>query len=146
LKQKSLTLSFEVNILFLINQSINQSMSRAYYIDSPDVDVSLDEALALGVLRWKLDVNNFESDLNAIKLERGYNYQDVVESSKIPDFEKKVAIFAHEHMHDDEEIRFCLDGSGFFDVRDQRNGNDKWLRIVFQAGDMIVLPAGKHPR
>lgn len=118
-------------------------MSRAYYIDAPDVDVSLDEALALGVLRWKLDVNNYESDLNAIKLERGYNYQDVVESSKIPDFEKKVAIFAHEHMHDDEEIRFCLDGSGFFDVRDQRNGDDKWLRIVFQAGDMIVLPAGR---
>lgn len=121
-------------------------MSRAYYIESPDVDVSLDEALALGVLRWKLDVNNYESDLNAIKLERGYNYQDVVESSKIPDFEKKVAIFAHEHMHDDEEIRFCLDGSGFFDVRDQRNGDDKWLRIVFQAGDMLVLPAGEQRR
>jgi 1,2-dihydroxy-3-keto-5-methylthiopentene dioxygenase len=121
-------------------------VSRAYYIDPSgdgDVDVPMSEAVALGVLHWKLNVNDYESDLNAIKTERGYNYQDTVESTKIPDFEKKVAIFAHEHMHDDEEIRFCLDGSGFFDVRDQRNGADKWLRIVFQAGDMIVLPAGE---
>jgi cupin superfamily acireductone dioxygenase involved in methionine salvage len=135
------TILFYFILFYLFQISI---VSRAYYIDSSDVDVAMSEAAALGVLHWKLNVNDYESDLNAIKAERGYNYQDTVESTKIPDFEKKVAIFAHEHMHDDEEIRFCLEGSGFFDVRDQRNGADKWLRIVFQAGDMLVLPAGER--
>jgi len=121
-------------------------MSRAFYLDEPDKDVSMDEAKALGVLHWKLDVDNYAAKLSEIKAERGYNYEDMVDSSKIPDFPAKVATFAKEHLHDDEEIRFCLDGSGFFDVRDQRNGADKWLRLVFAKGDMIVLPAGIYHR
>lgn len=39
-------------------------------------------------------------------------------------------------MHEDEEIRFILDGSGFFDVRDE---HDEWIRIHVFKGDMIVL-------
>lgn len=121
-------------------------MSRAFYLDDPEKEVSMDEATALGVLHWKLDVDNYADKLNEIKAERGYNYEDTVDSSKIADFAAKVATFAKEHLHDDEEIRFCLDGSGFFDVRDQRRGADKWLRIVFAKGDMIVLPAGIYHR
>lgn len=48
-----------------------------------------------------------------------------------------------EHIHRDEEIRFFLEGSGFFDVRDS---SDEWLRIHAFAGDLIVLPAGIYHR
>jgi 1,2-dihydroxy-3-keto-5-methylthiopentene dioxygenase len=120
-------------------------VSRCFYIDEPDVDVPIATANAVGVLYWKLDADNYEAKLAEIKAARGYNYEDVVDSTKIPDFAAKVATFAKEHLHDDEEIRFCLDGSGFFDVRDQLNG-DKWLRLVFARGDLIVLPAGINHR
>ena len=52
-------------------------------------------------------------------------------------YASKLAIFCTEHLHSDEEIRFVLDGSGYFDVRD---GADRWVRIATRKGDMIVLP------
>lgn len=70
------------------------------------------------------------------------DYLDI-RPGKLANFEEKLKNFFTERMHADEEIRYCLEGGGYFDVRDK---DDKWVRIWIKEGDMIVLPAGIYHR
>lgn len=83
--------------------------------------------------------------LSQIRKDRGYNYYDVIHvcPDKLPEYETKIKSFYKEHIHYDEEIRFCVEGSGYFDIRDEK---DAWIRISVGAGDMIILPEGIYHR
>ncbi|KAI3443250.1 uncharacterized protein J3R85_000176 [Psidium guajava] len=132
---------------------------QAWYMDDSDEDqrlphhrepkefVSLKQLEELGVLSWRLDADNYETDeeLKKIREERGYSYMDFCEvcPEKLPNYEEKIKNFFEEHLHTDEEIRYCVAGSGYFDVRDQ---NDAWIRVWVKKGGMIVLPAGMYHR
>ncbi|XP_070533545.1 acireductone dioxygenase-like [Ptychodera flava] len=134
-------------------------MVRAWFMDDSDADqrlehmtdppqfVDLDYLKEQGVLYWKLDADNWEKEgkLTQIRSERGYSYEDEITCTpeKLPNYEEKLKMFYQEHLHSDEEIRFIVDGSGYFDIRDK---NDKWIRIECLKGDLIILPAGIYHR
>lgn len=82
--------------------------------------------------------------LDAFAAARGYIEQDVVTlSPETPNLDAICAKFVDEHHHAADEVRFVLDGEGIFDIRD---GADRWMRVVVEAGDLIVVPAGRHHR
>ena len=93
-----------------------------------------------------MDADAYPDDpkLTAIKKARGYNYDDLVNiSSEHPNYDNLLKMFYSEHIHSDEEIRYVVDGSGYFDVRDRE---DRWIRIWTKRGDLIVLPEGIYHR
>ena len=109
---------------------------------------------------WKLDASAYDypkisvpwdpkdavdPKLAKIRDDRGYSYADIitVHPDTLPEYETKVKSFFEEHIHDAEEIRYILGGSGFFDVR---NKKDEWVRIHIKAGDLMTLPEGIYHR
>ncbi|KAL0906966.1 hypothetical protein M5K25_025501 [Dendrobium thyrsiflorum] len=114
---------------------------------NPKEFVSLDKLAEIGVVYWHLDPKKPESEeeLKRIREASGYSYMDFLElgPGKVENYEEKLKNFYREHMHADEEIRYCLEGGGYFDVRDK---GDSWIRIRIKEGDMIVLPAGIYHR
>uniref|UniRef100_A0A7S2IBX5 Acireductone dioxygenase n=1 Tax=Helicotheca tamesis TaxID=374047 RepID=A0A7S2IBX5_9STRA len=114
----------------------------------------------LGICYWKMDAGAYDYPalavpwdpkdavdprLKQLRDERGYSYADIItiHPEKLPEYDKKVKSFFEEHIHDAEEIRYILDGSGFFDVRDDK---DRWVRIHVKKGDLMTLPEGIYHR
>ncbi|CAM8911790.1 unnamed protein product [Rhodiola kirilowii] len=132
---------------------------EAWYMNDSDEDkrlphhlnpkqfVSPQHLADLGVLYWKLNPMNYENDAGLQKLreDRGYNYMDMLDlcPEKTENYDEKLKNFFTEHIHGDEEIRYCLKGSGYFDIRDK---NDRWIRVWIREGDLIILPAGIYHR
>lgn len=126
----------------------------------PNAPATVEALRKLGISFWKMDADAYEypvkaipwdpSDavdpkLKALRDDRGYSYADIISirPDLLPGFEAKVKAFFEEHIHDAEEIRYILDGSGFFDVRDT---DDKWVRIHIKKGDLMTLPEGIYHR
>ncbi|PFH52436.1 hypothetical protein AMATHDRAFT_140242 [Amanita thiersii Skay4041] len=132
---------------------------RAYYYDNlpgdqrlphdaiPSQPVSLDTLKSLNVDYWSIPIEGYETKINEIAKERDYKNRDEINISKegLGDaYEEKIKGFFREHMHEDEEIRYILSGSGFFDVRE--TPSDVWVRIAVEPGDLLVIPSGIYHR
>lgn len=129
-----------------------------------DDNVPLEVLDDLGILSWtgltgpgnssltvwirfsvNLVLHSDDPRLQEIREARGYTYSDICDvcPEKLPGYDQKILNFFKEHIHFDEEIRFCVEGSGYFDFRDE---NDRWIRVSVEAGDMVILPEGIYHR
>ncbi|KAG1880977.1 1,2-dihydroxy-3-keto-5-methylthiopentene dioxygenase [Suillus subluteus] len=129
---------------------------RAYYFDNISGDQRLphdsgnpvsDEILkSMEVLHWHIPTSQ-QNLIDDVAEERSYKNRDTITITKqgLGDlYEAKLKNFYEEHMHEDEEIRYILEGSGFFDVRE--HPSESWIRCQVDTGDLLVLPAGIYHR
>jgi 1,2-dihydroxy-3-keto-5-methylthiopentene dioxygenase len=118
---------------------------KATWLDRSQT-LSTEELLANGVYYAQLETDpvRFQTPLDQLKAERGYIEQDEVAlSPATPNLDAICAKFVDEHFHDDDEVRFVLEGEGIFDIRSK---DDQWMRVVVERGDLIVVPANRHHR
>lgn len=81
----------------------------------------------------------YGDDIRRLSDAGGYRSFDVIRM--LPDNPKREemrAKFLDEHIHEDDEVRFFVEGSGMFYLH--ANGRVHMLRCV--AGDLIKVPAG----
>jgi 1,2-dihydroxy-3-keto-5-methylthiopentene dioxygenase len=116
---------------------------RANWLDTGET-LDADALRAEGVHCERLPIDAFQAPLDALKRDRGYVHQDVVELlPTTPGLDAICAKFVDEHLHDDDEVRFILDGEGIFDVRSR---DDRAMRILVEAADLVVVPAERYHR
>lgn len=129
---------------------------KAYYHDNLDLvdqreehyggeELSVEQLKQLGVLAYHFtDL----SSVNALAEKRHYVSRDEIQIT--PEklggpvaYAEKLRSFYAEHLHEDEEIRYILEGEGYFDVREK---DDRWVRCKLSQGDLLILPAGIYHR
>lgn len=112
------------------------------------VELSPIHVSSLGVLHFTFPPSSPSSAAQVEELASARAYASRDEITVSPTamgsvYEDKINTFYAEHMHEDEEIRYILKGTGYFDVRD---AEDQWVRIRAEPGDLLILPAGIYHR
>jgi 1,2-dihydroxy-3-keto-5-methylthiopentene dioxygenase len=123
-------------------------MKAHWMDDSGKMSENIDVATlrAEGVLYDQLDLEpaRHQGPLQIFKDGQGYVQEDEVAlRPDNPKLDEICAKFLDEHCHDEDEVRFVLDGAGIFDIRSR---GDRWMRVEVEAGDLIVVPAGRWHR
>ncbi len=117
---------------------------RAFLLDQPTHTFGADKLREFGVVHERIPVSARAAELARIKEQHGYRDEDEVSlSSETPNLEAICAKFDKEHRHTLDEVRYVVEGEGIFDVRDK---SDRWVRIVVETGDLIIIPANKYHR
>jgi 1,2-dihydroxy-3-keto-5-methylthiopentene dioxygenase len=80
----------------------------------------------------------YARDVERLKKLGGYQSADVVRMHpEHPDREMMRQKFLSEHTHGDDEVRFFVEGSGAFYLRNKEHV----LQVVCEAGDLLSVPA-----
>ena len=81
----------------------------------------------------------YDADIRRLAEEGGYKSFDVIRM--LPDNPKREELrtkFLDEHIHEDDEVRFFVDGSGMFYL----HAGGRVHMLLCEAGDLIKVPAG----
>jgi 1,2-dihydroxy-3-keto-5-methylthiopentene dioxygenase len=82
----------------------------------------------------------YAGEISRLKQEGGYVTADVIDvKPETPGLEAMLAKFSREHWHDEDEVRFILQGRGLFHIR-PREGPVLAIEVV--AGDLLRVPRG----
>jgi 1,2-dihydroxy-3-keto-5-methylthiopentene dioxygenase len=77
-----------------------------------------------------------------LKARGGYVTADVIDvTAETPGLDAMLARFSHDHWHDEDEVRFIVEGRGLFHISPP---SGPVFAIEVEAGDLIRVPRGTH--
>jgi len=80
----------------------------------------------------------YSRQIDKLKSREGYVTADVINvSASTPGLDEMLAKFSREHWHDDDEVRFIIEGRGVFHIHPP---NQPVVAIEVEAGDLIRVP------
>ena len=84
----------------------------------------------------------YAPQVEALKARGGYQTADVIDvRPETPKLETMLARFTREHWHDEDEVRFIIEGRGLFHVHPP---DRPVFAIEVESGDLIRVPRGTH--
>src|ERR1700733_10942102 len=84
----------------------------------------------------------YSTKIDTLKARGGYTTADVIDvTAETPGLEAMLARFNSEHWHDEDEVRFIVEGRGVFHIHPPRG---PVFAIEVEAGDLIRVPRGTH--
>jgi 1,2-dihydroxy-3-keto-5-methylthiopentene dioxygenase len=82
----------------------------------------------------------YAAEIAALKAQGGYVTADVIDvQPTTPNLDAMLAKFRREHWHDEDEVRFVIEGAGVFHIRPP---NGAVHAIEVGPGDLIRVPRG----
>ncbi|MBA2663167.1 MAG: cupin domain-containing protein [Bradymonadaceae bacterium] len=82
----------------------------------------------------------FADEIEALKERGGYLSADVISlTPATPNLDTLLAKFDKEHEHDEDEVRFVVDGRGIFTIHAP---DDRVFDVEVHPGDLLVVPKG----
>src|ERR1043166_8658220 len=84
----------------------------------------------------------YHEQIEELKRHGGYVTADVIDvTPETPNLEVMLSKFSREHWHDEDEVRFIVEGRGIFHVHP---ASGPVFAIEVEAGDLIRVPRGTH--
>lgn len=82
----------------------------------------------------------YHDEIEELKTRGGYVTADMIDvNSQTPGLDVMLAKFNREHWHDEDEVRFILQGHGLFHIHPRQ---EPVAGIEVEAGDLIRVPRG----
>jgi len=86
-------------------------------------------------------LNAYNRQIETLKVRGGYVTADVIDvKADTPNLDTMLAKFNREHWHDEDEVRFIIEGRGLFHV----NAGGSVFVLEVGPGDLIRVPRGTH--
>ncbi len=84
----------------------------------------------------------YADKVDQLKARGGYTAADVIDvRPETPGLDAMLAKFSREHWHDEDEVRFIVEGRGLFHISPP---GGPVFAIEVEAGDLIRVPLGTH--
>jgi 1,2-dihydroxy-3-keto-5-methylthiopentene dioxygenase len=84
----------------------------------------------------------YRSKIEELNAKGGYVTADVIDVfPDTPNLDAMLSKFSSEHWHDEDEVRFIIEGRGLFHIHPPKG---PVFAIEVEAGDLIRVPRGTH--